>query len=489
MLSSKAHHLQHSLSREGISSKDPQVRLHSASRAHHLHHNSRLEGLSVTKRPSSSTTLSSKAYHLQHNLSREGLSANQRPSSLTTLSSKVHHLQHSLSREGISTKDTQVRLHSASRAHNLQHNSRLEGLSVTKRPSSSTTPSSKAYHLQHNLSREGLFANQRPSSSTTLSSKAHHLQHSLSREGLSAKDPRVRLHSASRAHHLQHNSRLEGLSVTKRLSSSTTLSSKAYHLQHNLTSRAHHLQHNSRLEGLSGTKRPSSLTTLSSKAYHLQHNLSREGLFFNQRPSSSTTLSSKLKSREAICQQRFLSSPDPRSLNREEDRRATRSHVLIQIPNYGFNSISFQDDIDFTTDESSATQFDKELLKHQSQFSTPPNEKRVFYSLPYPHYTTMGKEGQLSTHLFVRVFSGIFTENVAKNIFCCATNIRQIREFMHRRWTVTVGSIPRADNALADRIAKHGRGQPLGRAILGRPPPDVQRALDADLKFDSYRCK
>ncbi|KAE8718808.1 hypothetical protein F3Y22_tig00109987pilonHSYRG00049 [Hibiscus syriacus] len=170
-LSSKAHHLQNSL--------NPRVRLHSASRAHHLQHNSRLEGLSVTKRPSSSTTLSSKAHHLQHSLSREGLSA----------------------------KDPRVRLHSASRAHHLQHNSRLEGLSVTKKPSSSTT----------------------------LSSKAHHLQHSLSREGLSAKDPRVRLHSASRAHHLQHNSRLEGLSVTKRPSSSTPLSSKAHHLQHSLS--------------------------------------------------------------------------------------------------------------------------------------------------------------------------------------------------------------------------------------------------------------
>ncbi|KAE8673052.1 Detected protein of unknown function [Hibiscus syriacus] len=244
--SSKAHHLQYSLSREGLSAKVPRVQLQLASRAHHLQHNSRLEVLSVTKRPSSLTSLSSKAYHLQHNLSIEGLYANTRPLSSTTLSSTARHLQHSLSREGLSAKDPRVRLYSASRAYHLQHNSRLEGLSVTKdlrvirvichqRPSSSTTLSSKAYHLQHNLSLEGLSANQRPSSSTTLSSKARHLHHSLSREGISAKDPRVRLHLTSRAYHLQHNSRLEGLSVTKRPSSSSTLSSQAYHLQHNLT--------------------------------------------------------------------------------------------------------------------------------------------------------------------------------------------------------------------------------------------------------------
>ncbi|KAE8681292.1 VSP protein [Hibiscus syriacus] len=238
-------------------------------------------------------------------------------------------------------------------------------------------------HLQYSSRQEGLFANQRPSSSTTLSSKAHHLQYSLSREGLSAKDPRVRLHSASRAHHLQHNSRLEGLSVAKIPSSSTTLSSKAHHLQYNLSreglsaedprvrlhsaSREHHLQHNSRLEGLSVTKIPLSSTTLSSKAHHLhreglsanqrplssttpsskvhhlQHSSRQEGLFANQRPSSLTTLSSEahhlqhILSREGLsANQRhdefdFIQLDDsdkllsgrifkPKSLNREEDK-------------------------------------------------------------------------------------------------------------------------------------------------------------------------
>ncbi|KAE8708591.1 E3 ubiquitin-protein ligase RING1 [Hibiscus syriacus] len=46
---------------------------------------------------------------------------------------------------------------------------------------------------------------------------------------------------------------------------------------------------------------------------------------------------------------------DPRSLNREEDRRVTGSHVPIQIPNYGFNFISFQDELDFTMEESSSS--------------------------------------------------------------------------------------------------------------------------------------
>ncbi|KAE8661596.1 Basic helix-loop-helix DNA-binding superfamily protein [Hibiscus syriacus] len=55
-----------------------------------------------------------------------------------------------------------------------------------------------------------------------------------------------------------------------RPSSSTTLSSKAYHLQHS-----------SKLEGLSATKRPSSSTTLSFKAHHLQHNSRLEGLYAN----------------------------------------------------------------------------------------------------------------------------------------------------------------------------------------------------------------
>ncbi|KAE8667732.1 hypothetical protein F3Y22_tig00112383pilonHSYRG00527 [Hibiscus syriacus] len=59
--------------------------------------------------------------------------------------------------------------------------------------------------------------------------------------------------------------------------------------------------------------------------------------------------------------------------------------------------------------------------------------------------------------------------------------VRRIRSYLNRQWTVTVNSIPRTANNLADSLVNLGRKQPVGRTILAHPPAGTQRLLDSNI--------